>query len=399
MRTAARTLGAAAAIAVAVATACDGPAAAGGEPATASGGIAVRPASSDERSAAAARTVASMTLLEQAASVVMGHVPTTDPAALRAYMEATGAGGFILMGANIPSDESALRAVTSALTVDPSRPPLIAVDQEGGDVSRLTWDAFPSALTLKDAPADAAGDAFAGRAALVRRSGIGVNFGVVADHTGDASSFIYRRALGATPDAAAERVAAAVRGEGLSAASTLKHFPGHGAAPGDSHSTIPSTPMTLADWRAADAVPFSAGIEAGAPLLMYGHLAYTAVDAAPASLSAEWHRIAREDLGFDGVAITDDLGMLQGSGLPQYSDPVANAVAAVAAGNDMVLTVVYSTPDTAAEAARGIAAAAESGALPPGRVREAAERVMALRLAQAAQGRGLVPCATCAPAG
>jgi beta-N-acetylhexosaminidase len=360
--------------------------------------VRIEPAPADATAAAAAQRVASMTLREKAASVVMGHIPTTDPVTLQAYMTATGIGGFILMGANIPPDETGLRAVTAALTLDPAFPPLLAVDQEGGDVSRLPWDGFPSARQLKSEPPAAAQSAFAGRAALVQRAGIGVNFGIVADETADPASFIYRRALGTTPAGAAERVAAAVQGEGSAAMSTLKHFPGHGAAPGDSHQGIPSTPMSRADWASADGLPFQAGVEAGAPLLMFGHLAYTAVDSAPATLSAEWHRIAREDLGFEGVAVTDDLGMLQASGVPTYADPVGNAVAAIAAGNDLVLAVVFSSADTAPRMVDGIVAAVEAGTLPPERLDEAAERVAALRLRLAAEGRGLVPCADCAPA-
>ena len=360
--------------------------------------VRVEAASDDDTSRAAEAAVAAMSTRQRAAAVVMGHIPTTDPAVLRSYMESSGIGGFILMGANIPADEAALRAVTAALTVDAALPPVIAIDQEGGDVSRLRWDDFPSARTLKEAPPAAAEDAFAARGALVRRAGIGVNFGIVADETGDSSSFIYRRALGTTPESAAQRVAAAVQGEAPSALSTLKHFPGHGAAPGDSHSTIPSTAMPQAQWQASDGVPFAAGIDAGAPLLMFGHLVYSSVDAAPASLSPEWHRIARDDLDFSGVTVTDDLGMLQGSGLPQYADPVANAVTALTAGNDLVLTVVFSTPDTAMQTVDGIVAAAESGTLPAERLQAAAERVTALRLRLAAEGRGLAPCTECAPA-
>lgn len=400
MRTAFRGAGAATVIALLAAAGLHAPGSrADAEASAGTAEVVVQAADEDALTASARAVVSGMSVQQQAASVVMGHIPTTDAATLRSYMESTGIGGFIMMGANIPGDEVALRGLTAALTIDPARPPLIAIDQEGGDVSRLPWDDLPSARTLKDAPPAAAEDAFAARAALVRRAGIGVNFGVVADETADASSFIFRRALGTTPAAAAERVAAAVRGEGRTAASTLKHFPGHGAAPGDSHSSIPATPMSLDEWRATDAQPFAAGIDAGAPLLMYGHLAYTSVDAAPASLSAEWHRIARDELGFDGVAVTDDLGMLQGSGLAQYADPVANAVAALAAGNDLVLTVVGSTPESASRAAAGIAAAVEAGALPRERLQEAAERVMTLRLAQAAEGRGLMPCADCEPAG
>ncbi|MGP3536568.1 glycoside hydrolase family 3 N-terminal domain-containing protein [Microbacterium sp. RD1] len=352
----------------------------------------------DARSRATER-VRAMTLPEKAASVVMGHIPTTDAATAASYMVANGLGGFILMGANVPRDEPALRALTAALTPDPRFPPLLAIDQEGGDVSRLPWDAFPAARTLKDAPADAVRDAFAGRGALVDRAGIGVNFGVVADVTGDRSMFIFRRALGVDPVGAAERVAAAVAGEGGQVASTLKHFPGHGAAPGDSHAGIPETAMTRDQWRATDAAPFLAGIDAGAPLLMFGHLRYTAVDSAPASLSAEWHRIAREELGFEGVAVTDDLGMLQASGEPALADPVANAVSALAAGNDLVLSVMFTDAGSASRLVEGIVAAVESGVLPAERLDEAATRVAELRLAQADAGSSLVPCAECAPAG
>ncbi|WP_341999241.1 glycoside hydrolase family 3 protein [Microbacterium sp. LWH7-1.2] len=344
----------------------------------------------------AEQVVSTMSLRERAASVVMGHIPTTDAAALRSYMESTDAGGFLLMGANIPADEAALEEITGALTVDPAQPPLIAVDQEGGDVSRLPWDDLPSPLELQQADPATVEAAYAGRGALVRQAGIPVSFGIVADVTADPNSFIHRRVLGTTPDTAAAHVAAAVVGEKGSVFSTLKHFPGHGAAPGDSHSSIPSTPMPLDQWRTTDALPFQAGVEAGAELLMFGHLAYTAVDPAPASLSPEWHRIARDELGFDGVSITDDLGMLEGSGLPAYADPVANAVDALAAGNDMVLTVVYSTPETAPQIVDGIVTAVESGAMPAERLEEAATRVMELRLAVAEAGEGELPCTTCA---
>jgi beta-N-acetylhexosaminidase len=347
--------------------------------------------------AAAGRIVEQMTSAERAATVVMGHIPTTDPATLSGYM-GSGLGGFILMGANVPDSEQELRTVTSALAVDPVLPPLIAVDQEGGQVSRLGWDDFAGPGTLKEEPAANSVTASAARAALVARAGITVNFGIVADTTSDRSSFIFGRSLGADPQGAADRVAAAVTAQEPFVAATLKHFPGHGAAPGDSHQLIPSTTESLDQWRTTDAVPFAAGIDAGASLLMFGHLAYTSVDAAPASLSARWHEIAREDLGFDGVIVTDDLGMLQSTGIAAYADPVANAVAAITAGNDLVLAVVHSTPETAGQMAAGIAAAVDSGALPAERLQDAAERVVTLRLRIAAAGPGWTPCAECVPA-
>lgn len=361
--------------------------------------VIAAPEDAQDRLARAADRTAAMSLREKAASVVMGHVATTDPAAASAYATGNGLGGFILMGANVPADEESLRALTGALTADASFPPLIAIDQEGGDVSRLPWDGFPGARILREDPPDASEDAFAARAALVDRAGITVNFGVVADVTADRSMFIFGRSLGADPDATAARVAAAVAGEGGQAASTLKHFPGHGAAPGDSHAGIPESGKSLAEWMETDAVPFAAGIDAGAPLLMFGHLRYPAVDELPATLSPRWHRIAREELGFTGVSVTDDLGMLQASGDPAYADPVANAVAALAAGSDLVLSVMFSTADSAPRMVDGIVAAVESGALPAVRLEEAATRVAALRLARADAGAGFVPCPACSPAG
>lgn len=347
---------------------------------------------------AAEALVQEMTVAEQASTVVMGHVAGTDPTALRAYM-ASGLGGFILMGANIPATEAELQALTAALSVDPALPPLIAVDQEGGLVSRLNGDDYPASTSLKGLPVDATSAAFSARGSLVARAGITVNFGTVADYTADPTSFIHGRSLGTDPAGAADRVAAATVAQEQFVASTLKHFPGHGAAPGDSHRAIPSSRMGLEEWRATAAVPFAAGIDAGASLLMYGHLAYTAVDPLPASLSSTWHEIARKELGFDGVAVTDDLGMLLSSGDPAYADPVANGVAAIAAGNDLVLMIAGSDAQTAGSMATGIASAVETGVLPTGRLEEAATRVVALRLQIAAATARWAVCDDCDPVG
>lgn len=340
--------------------------------------------------------VKAMSVGEQASTVVMGHVAGTDPGALRAYME-SGLGGFILMGGNIPASDAELQALTAALTVDPTLPPLIAVDQEGGLVSRLNGDDHAASTSLKGLPVSETSAAFAARGSLVARAGITVNFGTVADYTADPGSFIHGRALGTDPAGAAERVAAATGAQEQFLASTLKHFPGHGAAPGDSHHAIPSTTMGLEEWRATAAVPFAAGIDAGASLLMYGHLAYTAVDTLPASLSPTWHEIARDELGFTGVAVTDDLGMLLSSGDPAYADPVANGVAAIAAGNDLVLMVAGSDAQTAGSMVHGITAAVETGTLSPERLQEAATRVVALRLQLSTATASWAVCEDCDP--
>ncbi|MFT4230281.1 MAG: glycoside hydrolase family 3 N-terminal domain-containing protein [Microbacterium sp.] len=353
------------------------------------------PAAANDLATSAAAIVSGMSLEQKAASVVMGHLPTTDAAALKDYMTRTGIGGFILMGANIPRDESALRGITASLTVDPALPPLLAVDEEGGEVARLPWDDFAGADTLKGDPSDATRDAFLGRGALVQRAGIGVNFGIVADVAAH-GGFILPRALGTTPDVTAARVTAALEGESGQALSTVKHFPGHGAAAGDSHALIPATAKSKKAWMSSDALPFRAAIAEGVPLLMFGHLRFRAVDTAPASLSAAWHRIARDELGFAGVTITDDLGMLQATGIRAYRSLVNNAVNALKAGNDMVLAVMFTDGGSARKLVAGIAAAVEDGTLSIERLDEAATRVVTLRLRLAADGRGMVPCADCA---
>ncbi|GAA1783243.1 glycoside hydrolase family 3 N-terminal domain-containing protein [Agromyces lapidis] len=326
--------------------------------------------------------LAGLSTQQKAATLLMLHAPGTDPAPSRALIDA-GASGVILMGDNIAGDAPSLAALTAALISDPELPPLVGVDQEGGEVSRLDWDSAASAATLRDAPPAATRDAFAARAASVAAGGANVNFGVIADVTGDPGSFISGRVLGADPAAAAERVGAAVAGERGTVASTLKHFPGHGAAPGDSHTSIPTAPTSLAEWRAGAALPFAAGIDAGAELVMTGHLAYPAVDAAPASLSAEWHRILREELGFEGVVITDDMLMLQHNGLAEYADPGENAVRAVAAGADLLLYVLPADPAEFGISVDGlvgsITAAVDSGRISEERLDDAVRHVLTLR--------------------
>lgn len=288
--------------------------------------------------------LASMTLQQKVASLLMLHAPGTDGAALRAFVDQYGLGGLILMGDNIPASPDLLSQETTAISADPELPVLIATDEEGGDVARLGWDTLPGADQLKNLPPAATHDAFATRAQLLQQAGINVNFGIIADTTSDPQSFIYDRVLGTDPASAADRVAAAVSAEHGTVMSTLKHFPGHGETEADSHLTVPTTATSMDAWTTRDAPPFEAGVGAGAELVMFGHLVYSAVDAQPASLSSRWHEILRDDLGFTGIAITDDLRMLQDTGLAQYQNPSENAVAALQAGNTMLLFVTAADP-------------------------------------------------------
>ncbi|WP_241977900.1 glycoside hydrolase family 3 N-terminal domain-containing protein [Cryobacterium cheniae] len=331
----------------------------------------------------AARRLAAMSLTEKVASLLMLHQPGTDAAALRSFAGAHGLGGLILMGDNVPPSPEELRAMTDALSPDPALPLLVGIDQEGGEVSRLPADLAPGAAQLQALPAQATEEAFRSRSTLLQSVGVSVNFGIVADVTADPASFLAGRVLGTDPASASARVAAAVTGEHGRVLSTLKHFPGHGAAAGDSHRSIPSTPLGYQDWLTGEAPPFRAGIAAGAEVVMFGHLAYPSIDSKPASLSPAWHEILRADLGFDGVTITDDLLMLQDSGLPEYADPAENGIAALAAGNTMLLYVLPADParsgtDVTTLIGR-IVGAVDAGRLTPGQIDEAAYKLLVLR--------------------
>lgn len=326
----------------------------------------------------------SMTVEEKVASLLMLHVPGTDAASLKHYADQYKLGGLILMGDNIPETNDELKQLTAALYGDTTLPRLIATDQEGGTVRRISGDDFSSGVNLKDQPASATYTAFEQRSQLVQSVGVTLNLGIVADVTADPNSFIYPRVLGTTPDAAAERVAAAVQASQGKTLSTLKHFPGHGETPADSHLSIPTADISLSDWRQHDELPFAAGIKAGAEVIMTGHLLYSSVDSVPASLSAKWHEILRNDLQFAGVVITDDMIMLSNSGDPAYADPVQNGVSALAAGSDILLYVLNNQGDPVSkidpqQLINGIGKAVHDGKISVGRLDESVRRVLELR--------------------
>ncbi len=337
------------------------------------------PTALDEREVYLEQRMAAMTIEQKVAALIMVHVPGTDPGRIRSLVDRHGFGGVILMGDNIGGVAASVSALTGALSSEPGLPILTAIDQEGGDVRRLREDDAASARTLRSSPPSAAEQAFRERSALVAEAGVLINFGIVADVTPDQTSFIRSRTLGETPSAAAERVAAAVRGETGNALSTLKHFPGHGASPDDSHVSIPRSSITLDEWRSTHAVPFRAGIEAGAPFVMTGHLEFSKISRLPASLSSTWIDLLRGELGFDGVVVTDDMLMLQRSGIAEYADPLRNAVRALAAGNDLLLYVLPSDPRSVGiEPSRLIAELAE--AVADGRLDETAIDASLVRL-------------------
>lgn len=280
--------------------------------------------------------------------------------------------GFILFGRNITA-AGQIRALTAELRAAVGRRAPVFVDQEGGSVQRLRP---PLARDWPDAAAQRGG-ARAVRlrhrliAAELRAVGIDGNCAPVIDVRGPATHpFLARRCWADDPARVAELGRAAA--EGLLAGGVLpviKHLPGHGPVAADSHHDLPRTEATLAELEARDFVPVRA--LADLPLGMTAHVVYAALDPwAPGTLSPAVIAHLRRALGFDGLLMTDDIGM-GALGGPM----AARAAAAVAAGCDLVL---HCSGDPAEMAAVAEAA----GALAPPAARRA-ERALAARRAPA----------------
>jgi beta-N-acetylhexosaminidase len=299
---------------------------------------------------------------------------TSADAPLAATVAGLGVGGVILLGPNIV-DPVQTRALVAGLRQRSPRAMLVAVDEEGGRVSRLRpiIGSTPSARVLgQRPPADIAAVA-AERGATLRDLGFNLVLAPVVDADGGpAGGAIGDRAFGTTPAEAGPRAGAFVEGlrrAGL--ASTAKHFPGQGGL-ADSHDGQVVSDASLAELRAAAAAGFGPVLAAGVAAVMMSHVTYRALGPLPASLEPAAYRLLRS-LGFDGVAVTDAVGM--DAIVDQWTLPEA-AVLALKAGADLVLA----TPGDKAAAMRdGVVAAVADGRLPERRLDEAVGRVLRLR--------------------
>ena len=327
--------------------------------------------------------VATWTPAQLAGQVIVGRWQGTDPATAASMVADLHLAGVQLTGGNIV-DEAQVRATNQAVTAAFATsgrdfPPIIGVDQEGGQVAHLsgvTTDlpAFATAgAAASTGPEGAASVRAAMAAAAMELRDLGFTwvFAPVADVTiGSADPTIGSRSPSSDPQVAAATSVAAVQGYNDAAiASTIKHFPGHGAATEDSHQTLPVLTASMAELQARDLPPFTAGIDAGAPAVMIGHLDVSAIaPGVPTSLAPQTYSLLRNDLGFDGVAITDSLGM---GGVMSRPSP---SVDALAAGADLLLM-----PADTRLAHAQVTQAIESGAVPRARAEEAAARVVALQ--------------------
>jgi beta-N-acetylhexosaminidase len=310
----------------------------------------------------------------------------------RAFLRDADPWGLILFRRNIESPAQ-LRDLTAAFRDEVGRADApVLIDQEGGRVQRLAapfWPAYPPARVFGDLY-DADPPAGLAAARLVTRLigedlaklGISVDCLPVADVPQPGShDIIGDRAYHTRPEAAALLARAAM--EGLMAAGVLpvvKHIPGHGRATADSHHALPVVDTPTAELRAIDFLTFAA--LADAPMAMTAHVVYSALDPdLPATLSPRVMGMIRDEIGFDGLVMTDDLGMKALSGSLR-----SLAERSLAAGCDVVLQCSGDLAEMA-EAAEG--AGRLHGAAAARALRATQTRRLAGPLTEAERGQAL----------
>lgn len=253
-------------------------------------------------------------------------------------------------------------------------PLLMACDQEGGRVRRLRrgFTAVPAARELGDDPDRVR--TFA-RVAGAELTAVGINqvYAPVADVDSNPDNpVIADRAYSSDPAQVARCVTAAVEGfHAGGIACTAKHFPGHGDTAVDSHLAVPVVPRSVEEWRSLEAVPFRAAIAAGVDAVMLGHLVFPAMDAAMATVSATVVALLRQELGFDGLVVSDALEM---EGARAGRDPDSLVVECLAAGVDQLLMPVDLRGAHAA-----LVDAVRSGRIGQDRLDDACRRVLTLK--------------------
>jgi beta-N-acetylhexosaminidase len=307
-------------------------------------------------------------------------------------LDALGAGlaGVTLFGPNVGS-AGQLAGLTARLRGPSAVPPVIAIDEEGGDVTRIAHrrgSPYPGNAALGAIDDTTLTQAvYAALGADLAALGITLNLAPAVDvNTAADNPVIGTRSFGADTALVARHAAAAVTGlQAAGVAACAKHFPGHGSTQQDSHHVLATVDVPLAVLARRDLPPFAAAIAAGVRAIMPGHLRVPALTGElPASLSPPaLTGLLRGELGFTGVIVSDGLEMRAVSDV--YGIPEA-AVLAVLAGTDLLCLGREQDWRMYADVRAALVAAVASGRMPGGRLEEAASRVAELRAWTAGAG-------------
>jgi beta-N-acetylhexosaminidase len=321
-----------------------------------------------------AAPVDGLTLRQQVGQlIVLRFAGTTPPRYVREVLRERRAAGAILFRDNV-ADPAQLRALTGALRRAGGRP-IVAVDQEGGEIRILPWAPPSASAPQQQAAGSVRADAKAAGAAL-RRVGITVSLAPVGDVPSVAGAALGGRAFASEPDAASAAMAAAVDGwHAAGVAATAKHFPGLGGATVNTDDGPATVARSRAELEATDLPPFAAAIDAGVPLVMVGHARYPALD--PDRIASQSQPIVeellRKRMGFGGVVVTDSM---EARASLATGDITTVSERAVRAGADLLL---LTGRGSYAPVYRHLLDLAERSPAFRARVRESAARVLALK--------------------
>ena len=290
--------------------------------------------------------LASMTLEEKVGQLFVARRPQDGEAAMKAITDYH-VGGFTLYACDYEGKTpEGIRALMASYREAAKLNPFIAVDCEGGRVVRASkYPAFRQTNFKSPRELFAAGgyeliDADTReKAAFLQDLGANFNYAPVLDLSGNPDCFIYDRTFSHDPEATAIYAKTVVTAMNQSKmVGSIKHFPGYGDNV-DTHTSIARDDRTLEQFMTCDLKPFIAGIEAGAPIVMIAHNMVACMDPEiPASLSPAVHKLLREELGFEGVIMTDSLDM---NAITLYTGDRASAVQAVISGNDLLCCTSY----------------------------------------------------------
>lgn len=291
-------------------------------------------------------------------------------------------GGVIMFSRNIGNRKQTkklIRDIQKAADI----PMFVTVDEEGGEVARIAGN--PDMKTTKYPSMEEVGKKkdvdYVKNMGMtigndIKKLGFNVDFAPVADvKTSNLNLEIGSRSFGKDPDKVAKLVEAFVNGiQSTNVSATLKHFPGQGSSKGDTHIENVNIDSSIAALRKVDFVPFEKGIKAGADFVMVSHISVSRVTetAQPASMSELIMKtILREELGFEGVIITDAMDM---ASITDKYTPDEAAIGAFSAGADIVLM-----PTDFEEAYQAVLSAVESGEIGMDRLDESVQRILTVK--------------------
>jgi beta-N-acetylhexosaminidase len=289
-----------------------------------------------------------------------------------------GLGGAVLFARNIATPDQLCELTTQLHRVRPEL--IVTIDEEGGEVTRLearTGSSYPGNLALGVAnDVDLTRDVASSIGARLAAAGIDLNLAPVADvNSNPRNPIIGVRSFGSDFDAVARHTAAWIEGmQSAGVAASAKHFPGHGDTSTDSHVAVP---VVADDPHRGALKPFVAAIASGVRAIMSAHVVVTNIDSEPATASRRvMTGILRDELGFEGVAVTDGLEM---RGFSADGDVGEGAVRALRAGCD-ALCVGGGLADeaTVEQIVRAVSAAVDDGRLAHSRLTQASSRIDAL---------------------